>query len=109
MIKYNSKLLKFAPWAIIPLFGLLYYSVLFIMSSTTEYRDGFNWIIVGLIGFQVTILWYFAKYRLKKTVDKDKPLNLTVFVSPDCKLRISTFSFRPTLLSTTIGFLFGLC
>lgn len=80
MVKYDSKLLKFAPWVIIPLFGLLYYSVFFIMSSTTDYDNGFNWIVVGLLGVQITVLWYFAKYRLKKTLEKSRPLNLIVFL-----------------------------
>jgi hypothetical protein len=76
----SSKLFKFLPWLVIPLFGLLYYSVFFIMSSTTEYRDGFNWVVVALIGVQITTLWYFASYRLKLTIEKQKPLNVSVFL-----------------------------
>ncbi len=75
-----SHLLKFLPIVVIPLFGLLYYSVLYIMSSTTDHADGFNWIIVGLVGFRILILWYFANYRLQLRLKQNKPLNVVAFL-----------------------------
>jgi two-component system LytT family sensor kinase len=77
----TSKLFKYLPWLVIPLFGLLYYSILFIMSSTTDHSDGFNWGAVGLICIQITILWYFANYRLKLSLKKNKRLTIWVFLT----------------------------
>jgi len=80
MFGRTSKLFKYLPWLVIPLFGLLYYSILFIMSSTTDHSDGFNWAAVGLVCVQITILWYFANYRLKLTLRKNKRLTIWVFL-----------------------------
>lgn len=75
-----SHLLKFLPLVVIPLFGLLYYSVLYIMSSTSEYRDGFNWVFVGLEGIRMIALWYFANYRLQLRLRQRKSLNVVAFL-----------------------------
>jgi len=75
-----THLLKLLPLIVIPLFGLLYYSVLYIMSSTSEYRDGFNWVFVGFEGIRMIVLWFFSNYRLQLLVKQGKPLNVVAFL-----------------------------
>lgn len=76
----NNKLIKYLPWIAVPFFAVLYYSLLWIMSSTSENEDGFNWIVVILISFRLSILWFLAQKWLNVRKAKARLLNVGTFI-----------------------------
>ncbi|MFT5820519.1 MAG: two-component system LytT family sensor kinase [Crocinitomix sp.] len=76
----NNWLIKYFPWIAVPLFAVLYYSLLLIMSTTTESETGFNWIAVLLISLRLSVLWFLAQKWLNTRLSKGRSLNIGTFV-----------------------------
>ncbi|MFT5601646.1 MAG: two-component system LytT family sensor kinase [Flavobacteriales bacterium] len=76
----NNWFIKYLPWFAVPFFALLYYSLLLIMSMTSEGETGFNWIVVFLITFRLSVLWYLAQKCINIRKAKGKELNVTTFL-----------------------------
>lgn len=76
----NNWLIKYLPWIAVPFFAVLYYSILLIMSMTTEGETGFNWIVVLLISFRLSILWFFAQKWLNNRNAKGSAMNVGTFI-----------------------------
>ncbi len=76
----NNWLIKYLPWIAVPFFAVLYYSILLIMSMTTESETGFNWVVVLLISLRLSVLWYLAQKWLNTRKDKGRLLDVGTFV-----------------------------
>ncbi len=76
----NNWLIKYLPWIAVPFFSVLYYSLLLIMSMTTESDTGFNWIVVLLISLKLSVIWFFTQRWLNSWKKKKRPLNIATFL-----------------------------
>ncbi len=76
----NNWFIKYLPWIAVPFFALIYYSLLLIMSTTSDGEDGFNWIALFMITMRLSILWFFAQKWLNYKLLKGKSLNVITFI-----------------------------
>ena len=68
------------PWVFIPLFGLIYYSTLFLFSMTNDAYYGFDWIGVLMISIQLGVVWWLSQFALNKLLKRGWKMNIRLFI-----------------------------
>jgi two-component system LytT family sensor kinase len=76
----NSWLIKYFPWIAVPFVGVVYYSLLLVMSMTTDGASGFSWLVALLISLRLSVLWILAQKWLTSRISSGKALNVGTFI-----------------------------
>ncbi len=68
------------PWVFIPLLGLIYYTTFFMMSMTTDFSYGFDWMVVLIISVQFGVIWGLTQWLIKKLIGKGWKMDIKMFI-----------------------------
>ncbi len=67
-------------WVFIPLFGLIYYTTLFMMTMASDSDYGFDWIAALIISTQFGVIWWLAQFTLNKLLKRGWRMNIQLFL-----------------------------
>ncbi len=76
--KNNS--FRIYPWVFIPLFGLIYYTTLFMITMGRDADYGFDWIAALIISTQFGVIWWLTQFSLNKLLKRGWRMNIQLFL-----------------------------
>ncbi len=76
--KNNS--LRIYTWVFIPLFGLIYYTTIFMFTMGRDADFGFDWIAALIISTQFGLIWWLSQFALNKLLKRGWRMNIQLFL-----------------------------